>query len=997
MINSNRRAPAACIALLATAGTWGLGSAALAEERDEAIEEVVVTGSYLKRSAQDSPSPLSVVTAADIEDIGAADVAEIVQTLPWQSGSQTRATTFSGEGADGRASINLRNLGHGSTLVLANGKRHVKSWFNPRGNASVNINTLMPNIAIERIEIVKDGAAATYGSDAIAGVVNFISKKNFEGFDFNYQFTTDDETGEGDTNQANAIWGVQGDRGGIVASVGILKRKEITIGDRYDRFGGSSASSTGQPGRITPLAGENVFDTAGNLIGTIGDATTGAAASAAFGRQADLDCENAAAADGEGGTLGPVFGGLICAYDFGPFFALQANESLRQFHVTGHYDLSDSLTTYFEMSNTDSRFDRLNSLNPNALNLTIPTTNLGNIEDAARRGIMPIQTINRTRMVGQTRNDPTRPVDTFTNTNRTDQRFVLGGTWEGEFMQRPWTVDMSYTASEHNSATSQVQDTLSSHLELAMSGFGGPTCDPTNPASVPGEGNAAFAASGGDFNAGNCYFFNPYGSNRFDRNGNPQTDLTLVNPDGLYEWLLGRITSDENYRSRVIELVASGEVFDLPSGAAQLAVGYQRRRETGEVIFDAAANTGNLDFAFGAKDWRGDLTTNALFLELLVPLHETLDLTVAGRYESFKELDDETFDPKITLLWRPIDSLSGRFSYSTSFKVPSVQQLFGSITTVANQTDFGGDSAFRPSITDGNPQLKPETARTFNFGASWAPTDGFAEGFQIDVDYYNYQYEDIITREPSATLLAEDNAALAAFIDANPGASLIDAVNAGAGNRTQVVRNGQGLLLRILPDFINADSADISGIDITTSYRFDTDYGLFRLGLAGNYVVEYEIKSNGVKFNGKGNYNEFTPVARPLPDFKFNATLNWSLGRHSFYALIQYTPELDYGVDIATDPRAGAARFWRATRTLALGQKAGDEFFTRRIDSFTTANLSYTYEFTDVGPLAGARLTFGVNNVANAEPPFIPINTGFDATLHDPRGRVWYGRVAASL
>ena len=159
----------------------GLGAQTFAASPDdEVIEEVVVTGSYLKRTAADSPSPLSVIGAAQIEDLGAADVAEVIASLPWQSGSQTRASTFQGEGADGRNSINLRNLGHGATLPLVNGKRQVPSWYNDRGNASVNVNALVPNIAIERIEIVKDGASSLYGSDAIAGVINFITKRDFD-------------------------------------------------------------------------------------------------------------------------------------------------------------------------------------------------------------------------------------------------------------------------------------------------------------------------------------------------------------------------------------------------------------------------------------------------------------------------------------------------------------------------------------------------------------------------------------------------------------------------------------------------------------------------------------------------------------------------------------------------------------------------------------------------------------------------------------------------
>ena len=990
---------------------------ALAADDDEAIEEIVVTGSFLKRTAADSPSPLSVVTSADIEDIGAADVSEIVQAMPWQSGSQTRATTFSGEGADGRNSINLRNLGHGATLPLVNGKRQVSSWYNPRGNASVNVNALVPNIAIERIEIVKDGASALYGSDAIAGVVNFITKKDFEGFDVQYQYTTDDETKQGDANTMDVIFGVQGDRGGIVASASFLNRDPITIGDRYDRFGGSSASSTGQPGRFSPLPGEQLIWAANGLFPGQTVGANGEGAPVPWGRfpraadgssygEADVDCETAAAFDGEGGTLGPVFANLICAYDFGSFFSMQAEESLRKMNVVGHYDLSDNLEAYFEFAQAESEFDRFNSLNPNALNLVIPTNHLGNIEDAFRRGIEPIQLINRTRMLGGTVDQIgsfRRPLATFTNTNRTDQRLVMGFVWDTEIAGRAWTIDASYTATEHDSATSQVQDTLSTHLELAMAGFGGPNCDPTNPASVAGEGNAAFAASGGDFTAGNCYFFNPFGNAIFGRDGSLQTDLTLQNPTELYEWLLGRITNDEEYRQRVIDIVASGDLFETDYGPVGLAVGFQRRRDTADNVFDAAANTNNLDFAFGAQDWSGALTTTAFFVEVAVPIGDRIDLNVAARYEDFDEIGEDTVDPKATLMFRPTDSLTLRASVGSSFRVPSLQQLFGSITTVANQTDASGDSAFLPSITTGNPNLFPEEADTFNVGLSWIPQDGPLEGLSVDFDYYSYEYTDIITRESSTTILREDNLALQAFVAANPGASILDAVNAGVGNRAQVVRNGvDGGLLRILPNFANANSADISGLDVTAAYTWDNDWGNWRVGLQAAWVDEYEVEvpnaGGGVTvFDAVGQYNDRNPVARPLPEFKINGTLSWSMDQHRVFLLVKHVDDIDYGFDLATDPGSGAARFWNATIALANGPGAAADFFTRDIDSMTTADIQYTYSFGELSFFTDSRITLGVQNFTNEEPPWAPVNTGFEATLHDPRGRIWFARFGASL
>ena len=1000
------------LAAIILAASYHFGALAAGQEN---IEEVVVTGSYLKRSAADSPSPLSVVTAADIEDLGAADVAEVVEAMPWQSGSQVRATTFSGEGADGRRSINLRNLGHGSTLPLLNGKRQVSSWYDLRANASVDINGLVPNIAIERIEIVKDGASALYGSDAIAGVVNFISKKDFEGFDFNYQFTTDDETGKGDAATMEVLFGIQGDRGGMVAAASVLNRDAITIGDRYERFGGSSASGTGQPGRLIPILGPNEEITwaahgrhPGMQVGANGEAGMNedgtlrlnrfprAADGSSYG-QADVDCETAAAFDGEGGTLGPV-GPNVCAYDFGSFFSMQAEESLRKFHVTGHYDITDSVEAYFEFAANDSEFDRFNSLNPNAPALIIPKDHPGNVEDAWRRGIEPIQVANVTRMLGGTVEQigtDYRPLETFTDITRSNQRLVLGSVWDFTLGDREWALDASYTATEHDGATTQVQDTLSSHMELAIKGLGGPNCDVVD--GMPGEGNKAYAASGGDFDAGTCYYFNPFGNAHFARDGSVQDDLELRNPKELYEWLLGRVTLDEEYRQRVIDLVASGDLW-----GTGLAVGFQRRRDTGDAVYDAAANTNNLDFAYGAQDWSGVLTTTAFFVELAVPLGP-VDLNIAGRYEDFDELGEDTFDPKITAIFRATDSFTLRASAGSSFRVPSLQQLFGSITSVENETDADGITAFRPSISVGNPNLLPEEVDTFNIGFSWIPQGGALSGLEVNFDYYTYDYTNIITRQDPSNILAADNDIVNQWVKDNPGKTILDAVNAGVGNRDQVVRNGvNGGLLRILPNFVNANSADISGVDISASYSWSTGLGDWRVGLQSAWVLEYEVEvpnddGSVTVYDAVGQYNDRNPVARPLPEFKLNGTLSWNYNQHRAHLLVKHVDGVDYGIDLATHPAGAVARYYRVTVTIAHGADAANDFFTRDIDSFTTMDLQYTYSLGELSFITDSRVTFGIQNLTNEEPPWVPVNTGFDATLHDPRGRIWFLRFGGSL
>ena len=1006
--------------------TFGYQGALAATDDDAAIEEVIVTGSYLKRNAADSPSPLSVITSADIEDLGAADVSEIIQAMPWASGSQTRASTFQGEGADGRNSINLRNLGHGSTLPLLNGKRVVPSWYNGRGNASVNVNGMIPNIALERIEIVKDGASALYGSDAIAGVVNFITKKDFEGFDVSYQYSTDDKTKNGDANQMGVLFGVQGDRGGIVVSASFLNRDEINVDDDYRRFGATTISSTGQPGRLTPISGQiptwainglrpgEAVDRAIDGVGASGGASDTLPRNPLgtdFG-QADVNCEDAAALE-RGGALGNLFN--RCVYDYGSFFSIQGEESLRKMHIDGHYDVTDNFEVYFEFGSNDSEFDRLNSLNPNAPALTIPTSvrgqaNPGSVEDAFRRGIEPIEYANLTRLLGGTRSTPKefRPLSTFTDRNRSDQRYLVGGVWDLDIAGKEWSIDASYTASDHREASTQSQDTLSSHMELAMNGLGGAECDVVN--GTPGEGNAAYAASGGDFDAGKCYFFNPFGNSSFARDGSlGQSDLNLVNPPELYDYLLGRFTSDSDFRQRVIDVVASGDLWDTPSGPVGLAVGFQRRRDTADVNYDGAVNANNLDFAYGAQDWDGSLTTTAFFVEVGIPIGDMLEINIAGRYEDFDEIDEDTIDPKITVLFRPIDSLTLRFSAGSSFRVPSLQQSFGTITTVANQADIVGGTTFKPSLSVGNPALTPESADNMNFGLSWVPQDGFLEGLSVDIDYYDYEYTDIITRESSATLLAEDNAALASYSLANgcdttaaagPSAcaqQFIDGVNAGVGNRAQIVRNSQAILLRILPEFANANGADISGVDLNASYRFDNNWGNWRVGVQAAWLDEYEVEIPATQFSpvrvfdAVGSYNSQNPVARPLPEWKVNGTLSWSMDNHRAFMIVKWVDEVE------TDIPFGTRFFFSATAALGGNGHLSSDMLDTEIEDFLTVDVQYTYSFGDTGFLSDSAVTVGIQNLFDEEPPIIANVTAYDGTLHDGRGMIWFVRASASM
>ena len=964
--------------LFCAASVLALGNATYAVA-EETIEEVVVTGSYLKRSSENTPSPLSVVTSADIEDIGAQGMAEIINTMPWQSGSETRSATFNGGAGLGQMTVNLRNLGMSSTLVLVNGKRSVATYYDGNSNAAVNIQALVPTIALERMEVVKDGASALYGSDAIAGVVNFITKKDFEGLDVQFEHSAIEQVSSGDTNNASMIFGVQGDRGGIVMSAGVMSRGMVTVGDLYSRHGGSSASSTGQPGRMFPTRTAVWADN--GLVP--GEEVEGGFPRDPLGTtygNADPSCEAADALDPIGGSAN--YFNALCTYDFGPFFPLQGDEATRQMFMTGHYDLTDKVELYFEMGANGAEFFRFNSLNPNAVSLTIPTHHLGLIEDADNRGIVPMPLRNGTRMLGRTVYDSgtsERPLDTYSQLDRSMDRMQFGAKVD---LENDWMLDVSYTRSVFNQQRTELQDTQSVEFELAINGMGGPNCDPFN--GTAGSGNAAYAASGGDFGAGNCYYFNPFGNAYVNPDGTRQTDMTLVNPPELYAYLLGRVTSDSVYEQDVLDAVVSGTIGD----SIGLALGLQHRVDFGRTLYDATMNSGNLDFVYGATDWEGELTTTAVFAEIAVPLGDNIDINGAIRYEEFDELGVDTTDPKLTVLWRATETLTGRASAGSSYRVGSLNQLFGKVTTVHNMTDYNGVSAYKPSLTLGNEQLKPESADMWNVGFSWIP-GGALEGFQFDADYYNYEYEDILSRESYLSLIAADNAALNAAIDG--GQTITEAIDAGVGNRAQVLRTGAGAILRVLPDFVNQNSAEISGLDMQATYSFDNKWGAWRASLAAAWAQEFKVA--GQK-DAVGQYNVKNPVMprRALPEWKINASLNWSYENHRAYAVVRYID--GYEATLSDEPASG---FWKNTISLFLGSEASAKYYNPNVDSWTTVDANYTYTLPEMGAVSSSSVTIGAKNLFDEDAPWVPNNTSYDPVTHDFRGRVWYVRLSASM
>ena len=968
-----------------------LPSLSIGEESNEQIEEIVVTGTYLSQTTDDLPSPVSVLDQADLSRLGAMDMKDVLTSLTFNSGALgTSSTAFYGDdNSTGNASVNLRNLGNSATLVLVNGKRVVASSYDNGGGGFVDIQALLPNIAIDRIEVVKDGASSLYGSDAVAGVVNFITKTD-AGYEIQFDYASDDETGE-QTDALIALRAAHDTGSGVISlAASYLDRGQLTIGDRYDTYGRSGLSTFGQPGRYLPVAPTSPMPSYFHA---------GESSQLLFNSLPDPECDLVAANDGPMGVQGTFPGGL-CLYDFSSFFPLVREAAQLKVHLDGTHAASDQLEFYGSLTYAENESSRPNSLYPDVRSAIIFPNHFGLQLDAARRGIAPVPYLALQRMMGGTvvSSAEERPINTISSVERETTRLVLGGTYDFQLADRPWSLDASLSISSFDASTYNPSDTLTSNVDAAYRGLGGPSCDAAT--GTPGSGNLG---------TGNCYFYNSFQTSRYDPvTGQPwntsdnspwaaDPSLTVaeaarkyMNPVELLNWMQGLILIDAEIEQRVFNLVAAGELLDLAHGPLSLAVGVQYLKDETTVDNGDELNANNFKFVYGAADWDNTVTSYAVFSEVQAPLASWLNLNVSGRFESFDELDAETFDPKIGLVAFPNDAITLRASWGTSFRVGSLQQTGGSKTTLENSTDpfsATGGLAFRPSISTGNAELDPEEATVLNLGFVWTPL-GVLDGLRVSLDYYSYEYEDLIAREGHQAVINLDNASRCPNgANSDPSAGPLcgtiggQVYSIGPGLPDKVIRSESGSLLRTETSYFNAPSLDTSGIDVEASYDWDMgNLGYFSTKFGLSYTLDYDMTlEDGTEIDGVGSRNYANSIGRSLPQYKANLVLGWLRGGHSAFVTVRHIDEYEDDV-----PQSGL-------RGAFIG-------FAETIESMTTVDVQYSLDLPVPGlESADSALTLGIKNAFNEEPPLVNVDGAYDYYTHDPRGRIWYARYRVEI
>lgn len=724
MINS-LRLTTSILAITATASL--LTSHAYAQESGVIADEVIATGSLIRRTAQaDRATPVISLGEAEISSSGAKSIADVTQNLTINTGAENNPDAFTQSATTGTTNINLRGLGVQSTLVLLDGRRQVLSGAPTNGGFNfVDTASLVPLIAVENIEILKDGASSTYGSDAVAGVANFITAKNFDGIKLNAQYQFLDGTGDSDEIILQGMAGKNLDRGNIMGAVSYTERSPLTTADRRLSRPQDDTSALGNPGAFVPIGGP--------LPAGLPILDPGCAAAGGF--------PNVLAPSS---VLGIPLDGGLCGFDFGSYFNLVADEQRLTSLVKADFDLTDTLHWDAEFTYADTEAVRGNSPSfPFLVGGVVPADHPNTIFAGPLSAIAPNGSVFLGRAFGN--GGEVSP----NTTNSETWRFSTG--LEGRLTEKlDWRV--AYTQGENNHVV-QTEDTVVSTFRCALDGFRSTAC--------AGEGIASGT------------FFNPFAS----------SFSTAPNSAEVNEAIIGTQVRDLTSKLQVIEGVVSGEIGDNGIAAA---LGVQYRKENYDAVFDANSNADNFGFLIGEQDFSGEQDIYAIFGEINIPLGDQIELQGALRYEDYGSAVGSTLDPKIAILMRPNDDISFRGSYSTSFRAPTAYQQFGQQTALNQVSDpnNGGANSFAGVRTFGKTDLAPEQSEAINVGTTWE----IVENFKLDLDLYKFNFSDVIIAENFQAVVNEDPND-ATRVVRNAGGSIVQ-VNTNFVNASSVKTSG---------------------------------------------------------------------------------------------------------------------------------------------------------------------------------------------------------------
>jgi len=925
-----------------------------------AVEEVVVTGSFIRRTEGfRASSPITQYSAEDLAEEGTPNMGDVIQNLSFNQGSNTIQNSLIGTSSSA-TSINLRGLGSGATLNLVDGMRVI----------GTNVNTFLPQIAINRMDIVTDGAAALYGSQAVAGVVNFVPRYSYDGVRLEV-YTQGDDRGDYNDHQISALAGTEWNGLDIVVAGEYRTNGRLRMIDRPDQMNaGLTSSSTSNPGNyLVP-----VRDADGNLTGdTV--------------RRADPNCGGVRQDPSQPGNnpTGFTFGGQ-CWYDFGEFWDYRAKQDSATAFSNVTYDVSPDLT----LSGQWSYFKRW------TMNRGSPSNPGGRVSDLpAVRGELP--------------GNPFRAVDASGNplfARDSNGDGVPDRDASGNVIVDPngipFNEDVTFAAwrpwGKHGTLPTQLGSDGASHGRGLVWGWRTALkAEFTVPFIEGWDGMANYAYSRqvnngrlNNFSFGaieqglNCDVarhpeacFNPFVST------DPSTMNTQAVADSTY--VQNRQRNVDTLQT--LDIVLNGDLplgdFRLPGGTIGSAIGYQRREDRFDDTPSLHSLTGDVFIGtqlFPNSDGR---SVDSFFGELALPILDSLEAQVALRHESYSTGQSST-DPKFGLVFVPFDRLTLRASAGTSFIAPTLNQLNApescGLTNVSDPfTDF---AAFTANCSQGNPNLVPESADTLSVGF----TLDLIDGMTLDVDWSETDFVDRIISSTTEDVLAADffnfRQALGWGSSDQPPMELVQQwVNDPRSDR-RIQRNPGNLaqIDRVISGSTNASQMLVRAIDVKLNYMFPLrDWGTFRVGLEGSYVdtYRYQLSPERDVIEAAGQQNHATGAVPPMPRWKANLRMAWSRDQHSANATVRYLHDVNFDANPFAFQAALPFSNYRTVDTLRASTIVDAAYNYRDIQAFGS-------EF---------HFTLGARNLFDRVPQKVPMLGGLESNLYDPTGRMLYGRV----
>ena len=948
---------------------------ASAEPQAEEAAPIIVTGSRIKRDPTDSSLPLQIINTEELSREGINSPEQLISYLSSNGNgadnlaSNADVTSGAQRGTNGLSAANLRGQGSASTLVLLNGRRVAAHGLT---GSAVDVNQI-PIAALERVEVLKDGASAIYGTDAIGGVINFITKTNFQGLTLN-AFTDITEAGGGNIYRLSATGGY-GDldeqgfniMGAISRSVNnVLNGSDRSFVNGNQPNRGLSIDTRGTPIATAFATGANaIFAPTGSLLSGVTLLEAGATVPATGGINI-LDLPG-------GAGCASVDGGLAydeqlwaipsarfaCAWDTGRAAVLQ--QPLNTLTYYGRATVKAGDHQFFaEITGSDAdsakRFSN-NQYSGNATTLPLyyplnPTT-AATYNDVYNRlvAVFPQIAANYGRPISYRWRCiacGTREYETNTKTLRA----ALGA--EGPlFADWDYRAGASYARSESSSVLGDgyhYRGTFSSAAAAAASGVPGAVSGGIDPRAPTAPG----ATRPGIVGLLNSGILNPFS---VTQSAAALAGLNAISAKGVT--LYGG-----KYEVKQLDASISGSLFELPGGSVQVALGVDYRRETYSFNGSPAAVTGTPDIFNVAFDNINALTpknrdVKAAYAEVLFPIFDMLEVTGAVRLDDYTGFGS-TINPKISAKFRPVDWFMVRGSYNTGFRVPAFNQIFNGVTQSPNPGNtlvdpttcptgtvslLPGCAAITPdTLTGGNLNLGPETSEQYSVGVVLQPSSRFS----ASVDFWSIAVDDTIGALTLRQLL--DN--IAFFPD-------------------RVIRtNGIITLIDLRAD--NIGSRRTEGLEVSLRGGTDLAGGVLTAGLDGTYLLKKREK--------------FLPSAPFGPSLIGVFTFSGDLGlKWKHNAFLTYTKD-DLTFSISQIYRDGYKN--QALPGIANGTVTRPDF-NPRVKPYITYNTSISLDIQEQ-----FRLTLGVKNLFDKDPPFAityDSNTGvgssWEPRVADPRGR----------